>query len=84
MGFFADLAREDYDRTYTDRELVRRLAIYFRHHSKKLTVTLVATLIVAAVAASSPVLVSYGVGLLDEDPQSDLRRIGCAGAPSLE
>ena len=37
MGFFADLAREDYDRTYTDSELVRRLAIYFRHHGKKLT-----------------------------------------------
>jgi ATP-binding cassette subfamily B protein len=72
MGFFADLAREDYDRTYTDSELVRRLAIYFKHHGKKLMVTLVATLIVAVAAASSPVLVSYGVGLLDEDPQSSL------------
>ncbi|MEE9216360.1 MAG: ABC transporter ATP-binding protein [Anaerolineales bacterium] len=72
MGFFADLAREDYDRSYTDWELVRRLAIYFRHHGKRLTITLVATLIVAVAAASSPVLVSLGVGLLDQDPQNSL------------
>ncbi len=72
MGFFADLAREDYDRSYTDWELVRRLAIYFRQHGKRLTITLVATLIVAVAAASSPVLVSLGVGLLDQDPQNSL------------
>ena len=58
MGFFADLAREDYDRTYSDRELVGRLAVYFKGHGKKLTVTLVGTLIVAVAAASSPVLVA--------------------------
>ncbi len=72
MGFFSDLAREDYDRSYSDWELVRRLATYFRRHGKKLTTTLVATLIVAVAAASSPVLVSLGVGLLDENPQSSL------------
>ncbi len=72
MGFFSDLAREDYDRSYSDWELVRRLAVYFRRHGKKLTITLVATLIVAVAAASSPVLVAYGVGLLDQDPQNSL------------
>ena len=70
MGFFADLAREDYDRTYSDRELVGRLAVYFKGHGKKLTVTLVGTLIVAIAAASSPVLVAYGVGLLEQDSGS--------------
>ena len=72
MGFFSDLAREDYDRSYTDWELVRRLAAYFKRHGKKLTLTLVATLIVAGAAASSPVLVAYGVGLLDQNPQDSL------------
>jgi ATP-binding cassette subfamily B protein len=72
MGFFSDLAREDYDRSYTDWELVRRLAAYFKRHGKKLTITLVATLIVAIAAASSPVLVAYGVGLLDQNPQDSL------------
>ncbi len=72
MGFFSDLAREDYDRSYTDWELVRRLAAYFKRHGKKLTITLVATLIVAGAAASSPVLVAYGVGLLDQNLQDSL------------
>ena len=72
MGFFSDLAREDYDRSYTDWELVRRLAAYFRRHGKKLTITLVATLIVAVAAASSSVLVAYGVGLRDQNPQDSL------------
>jgi ATP-binding cassette subfamily B protein len=72
MRFFSDLGREDYDRSYSDWELVRRLATYFRRHGKKLTITLLATIIVAGVAASSPVLASLGVGLLDEDPQSSL------------
>jgi len=72
MGFFSDLAREDYDRSYTDWELVRRLAAYFKRHGKKLTITLVATLIVAIAAASSPVLVAYGVGLLDQNSQASL------------
>ncbi len=72
MGFFSDLAREDYDRSYTDWELVRRLAAYFRRNGKKLAVTAVATVIVAVAAASSPVLVAYGVGLLDQNPQDSL------------
>ncbi len=72
MGFFSDLAREDYDRSYTDWELARRLADYFKRHGKKLTITLVATLIVAVAAASSPVLGAYGVGLLDQNPQDSL------------
>ncbi len=72
MGFFTDLAREDYDRTYSDWELVRRLATYFRRHGRKLAIILLATLFVAGAGASSPILVSLGVGLLEEDPQSSL------------
>ena len=72
MGFFSDLAREDYDRSYTDWELVRRLSTYFRRHGKKLTVTVLATLVVAGAAAASPVLVSLGIEALEGDPGSEL------------
>ena len=51
MGFFQDLAREDYDRSYSDGELVRRLAVYFKRHGKKLAVTTVENVIVAVAAA---------------------------------
>jgi len=70
MGFFADLSREDYDRTYSDWELVRRLSVYYGKHGMRLAVTLLATLVMAGAAAASPILVSLGVGLLDTDPQS--------------
>ncbi len=72
MGFFSDLAREDYDRSYTDWELVRRLAAYFRRHGTKLTLAIFATLIMAGAAATSPIIVSYGVGLLEEDSANTL------------
>ncbi|MFQ5922963.1 MAG: ABC transporter ATP-binding protein [Anaerolineales bacterium] len=72
MRFFSDLEREKYDRSYTEWDLVRRLATYFSRHGSKLAGTLLATFIVAGAAASSPVLVSLGVGLLEEDPQSSL------------
>ena len=80
MGFFSDLAREDYDRSYTDWALVRRLADYFKRHGKKLTITLVATLIAAGAAASSPVLVAYGVGLLDQNLQDLAAVLDCTGS----
>jgi len=70
MGLFSDLGREDYDRIYGDWELVRRLAAYFRRHPKKLAVSLTATFIMAGAAASSTVLISQGVGLLEQDPRS--------------
>jgi len=70
MGLFSDLGREDYDRIYSDWELVRRLAAYFRHHPRKLVIALTATVIMAGSAAYLTVLVSQGVGLLEEDPQS--------------
>ncbi len=70
MGLFSDLGREDYDRIYSDWELVRRLAVYFGHHPRKLVIALTATFIMAGSAAYLTVLVSQGVGLLEQDPWS--------------
>ncbi|MFQ5943907.1 MAG: ABC transporter ATP-binding protein [Anaerolineales bacterium] len=70
MGFFSDLQREDYDRSYSDWELVRRLAVYFGKHGRRLIVTLLATIVMAGAAASTPILFSIGVELLEENPQN--------------
>jgi ATP-binding cassette subfamily B protein len=72
MGFFADLAREDYDRSYTDWQLVGRLATYFRRHGAKLTIAMLTTFAMAGAAAASPIIVSLGVGILEEDPENSL------------
>ncbi len=70
MGFFSDLAAESYDRQYTDRELVDRIVSYFKPHSKSMTWVAVFLLVIAASAAAAPVLVSWGLDLLVEDPAS--------------
>jgi ABC-type multidrug transport system fused ATPase/permease subunit len=47
MGFLMDgLDAESYDRKYTDRELVRRIAAYFKPHARRMA--LVAAVLVAA------------------------------------
>ncbi|GAA1637975.1 ABC transporter ATP-binding protein [Nonomuraea maheshkhaliensis] len=62
MGFIMDgLDAEDYDRTYNDRDLLRRIVTYFR--PKAGAMFLVAGMIVAASMshAATPLLVSYVV-----------------------
>ncbi|MEV4077997.1 ABC transporter ATP-binding protein [Nonomuraea fuscirosea] len=62
MGFIMDgLDAEDYDRTYNDRDLLRRIVTYFR--PKAGAMFLVAGMIVAASLshAAMPLLVSYVV-----------------------
>ncbi|SDH13243.1 ABC transporter ATP-binding protein [Nonomuraea jiangxiensis] len=62
MGFIMDgLDAEDYDRTYGDRDLLRRIMSYFR--PKLGTMLLVAAMIVlnSAAQAAIPLLVSEGV-----------------------
>ena len=68
MSFFADLEREDYDRSYRDRDLVARLAEYFRPQRRRVLIAALATGLIAAGEAASPILVSQGVGLLQRNP----------------
>ncbi len=64
MGFFSSLDQEGYDRQYTDRELVRRMADYFLPYGKQLIVVAVLLVIIAGAGAANPVIVSRGVDLL--------------------
>ncbi len=52
MGFFARLGQESYDRQYSDRELVRRLAPYFRPHRRAL-MAVVALMFTASLMATT-------------------------------
>jgi ATP-binding cassette, subfamily B, bacterial len=66
MGFFQDLETERYDRQYSDRELVRRIADYFRPHAARLGVISGLLLLMAFSSAAIPLIVARGVDLLDE------------------
>lgn len=66
MGFFSSLDTEAYDRQYSDRELVLRMASYFRPHWRKFVVISLMLIILAVTGAALPVIVARGVDLLAE------------------
>lgn len=72
MGFFSDLAAESYDRQYSDRELVRRIVSYFKPHRSYLFWVAVFLFVIAMSAAATPMLVSWGLDKLTDDPSSEV------------
>jgi len=78
MGFFAGLNAEKYDRRYSDRALMRRIADYFRPQTRRLIVVTLLVLAIGAIGASLPVVVSRMVDLLRGQPST--RLIGIVGS----
>ena len=71
MGFILDgLGTEAYDRSYSDRELIRRIIGYFRPHSGQMIVIAVVITLNSATATGSPILVSSAIDILAESPSS--------------
>jgi len=68
MGFFSDLGTESYDRTYTDRQLVQRLWVYFSLYRLRLAGVAFLLITLALASAGMPLLVSYGVDLIAAFP----------------
>jgi len=64
MGFFEGLDAEAYDRTYRDRDLIRRMAGYFRPYLTPLVMSVLALVIVSGAGAASPIVVARGVDLM--------------------
>ena len=65
MRFSAGLAAEKYDRQYSDRELIRRIAPYFRAQWKRLAGLVVLVLTISATSSLLPILVSSGVDRIE-------------------
>jgi ABC-type multidrug transport system fused ATPase/permease subunit len=71
MGFVLDgLDTEDYDRHYSDRELLKRIVGYFRPYSRQMA--LVAGMIALNSAASTggPIIISRAIDLIAADPNT--------------
>lgn len=64
MGFFSGLDTEAFDRTYRDRDLVRRMLAYFLPYRRRLLIASLGILIVAVGGAGTPILVSRGVDMM--------------------
>ncbi len=83
MGLTGGLLAEAYDRNYSDAELVRRIAAYFRPHA--VTVLLVAGLVVlgSLAATVTPVVISRGINLLTGNPSAQLLLAMAGGVTML-
>ena len=68
MGFFAGLNDEKYDRQYTDRVLVRRMANYFNTQTARLVYASITILALAFIGAALPIVVSRRVDLIQVQP----------------
>ncbi|HEY8455532.1 MAG TPA: ABC transporter ATP-binding protein [Actinopolymorphaceae bacterium] len=68
MGFILDgLDAEDYDRKYSDRDLVRRILRYFRPKTAAMVVVAVMIVATSGLQSIMPVVVSWGIDRLIHD-----------------
>lgn len=72
MGFFSGLGEEAYDRQYSDRELLKRILVYFKPHAGRLGWVSFYLMTIAATGAAAPIIVSRGVDILAVQPYSDV------------
>ena len=67
MGFFRGLEKEEYDREYSDRELVRRIYQYFKPHGLRVLVIAVVTVVTSLLSIVPRIIVSQGLDRLVAD-----------------
>ena len=70
MGFILDgLETESYDRTYSDRELARRIGEFFKPYLGRLILTALALLFMSIVGALSPILIAKVIDWVSSTPR---------------
>ncbi len=68
MGFILDgLEAENYDRAYSDRELVSRIWAYFKPQSRRMSIVGVTVFLAACFDTALPILTSYSLDLIAEE-----------------
>jgi ATP-binding cassette, subfamily B, bacterial len=71
MGFIMDgLDAEDYDRSYTDKELVKRIISYFRPQTVRMIVVAIAVTLNALMDTALPVMLSRALDALQLSPET--------------
>ncbi|MEM7028567.1 MAG: ABC transporter ATP-binding protein, partial [Chloroflexota bacterium] len=72
MGLTGGLEAEEYDRTYSDIELVRRISAYFRPHWRKVVLVASMVSLISLAGTITPVVISRSIDRLSVDPQIQL------------
>ncbi|MEJ2751151.1 MAG: ABC transporter ATP-binding protein, partial [Chloroflexota bacterium] len=74
MGFILDgLESEDYDRQYSDRELLERIISYFRPYTREMILVAVMIALNSAATIAGPILIAKAIDMLSV--QSSTRAI---------
>jgi ATP-binding cassette subfamily B protein len=68
MGFFGNLDPEQYDRQYTDRQLVRRMADYFTPHRRDILIIIGGVAVAGALDVIFPVTIANVLNALARSP----------------
>jgi ATP-binding cassette subfamily B protein len=79
MGFFTSLDIEGYDRQYSDRQLVRRIANYFHPYGRQLIFATILLLIISFASAATYIIVSQSVDALNDQLTVSKILILCGG-----
>ncbi|MCB0009393.1 MAG: ABC transporter ATP-binding protein, partial [Anaerolineales bacterium] len=72
MQITGGLNPEEYDRSYSDRVLVRRISAYFRPHISKVLLVALMVSLMSIAATVTPLIISRGIDTLAENPQLQL------------
>jgi ABC-type multidrug transport system fused ATPase/permease subunit len=71
VGFILDgLDTEAYDRSYSDRELIRRIVSYFRPHARQMLLVAAMLTLNSAAGTGGPILISKAIDLIAVDPST--------------
>ncbi len=71
MGFILDgLDTEDYDRSYSDRELLGRIVGYFRPYSRQMILVAVMITLNSVAGTAGPVIIARAIDLIAADPNT--------------
>ena len=85
MPFILDgLDSEDYDRTYKDGELLRRIARYFRPFRRQAFIASAMLTLYSASGTAGPILISKALDLVQRDPSTRASRASRGDEPEVE
>jgi ATP-binding cassette subfamily B protein len=80
MGFIMDgLETEAYDRTYSDRDLLKRIISYFRPYNRYMAFVGISITLFAAAGTGGPILISEALDLLAQNPTTTAIGLMTAG-----
>jgi ABC-type multidrug transport system fused ATPase/permease subunit len=84
MGFvMSGLNAEEYDRTYSDAALVRRIIAYFRPHARAMLVVSTMVLLSSLSQTVLPIVIARGIDLLGSNPATSSLVLLATGAVLL-